>query len=64
MKHRTRKSAAKRFKVTKKGKVLHRSHLIRHLRKNKTKRQVRSLKQVKQTTGRHATKIKKMLGLA
>lgn len=60
----TRKSAAKRFKLTKKGKVLHRSHYIRHLRKSKSKRQVRRLKLMKKTTGRHAKKIIKMLGKA
>ncbi len=63
-KKRTRKSAAKRFKVTKKGKVLHRSHLIRHLRSSKSKRQVRRLKQVKKTEGVFAKKIRRMLGKA
>ena len=63
MKQRTRKSAAKRFKVTKNGKVLHRSHNIRHLRNKKSKRQVRSLKTMKQVTGTHEKKIKKMLGI-
>ncbi|OGK18359.1 hypothetical protein A3G67_03640 [Candidatus Roizmanbacteria bacterium RIFCSPLOWO2_12_FULL_40_12] len=63
-KQRTRKSAKKRFKLTKKGKVLHRSHYLRHLRSSKSKRRIRRLKQVKQTVGKHATKIKKMLGKA
>ncbi len=63
-KARTRKSASKRFRVTKKGKVLHRSHYLRHLRASKSKRRVRRLKQMKQTKGRHAMKIKKMLGKA
>ena len=36
-KHKTRKSAAKRFKVTKSGKVLHRSQQLRHLRSEKSK---------------------------
>lgn len=63
-KQRVRKSASKRFKVTKGGKVLHRSHLIRHLRANKSKRQVRRLKLMKKVEGTHKKKIKKMLGIA
>lgn len=62
-KHRTRKSAAKRFKVTRKGKVLHRSHYLRHLRSKKGRKRVRRLKLVKQTKGAHGKKIKQMLGL-
>lgn len=63
-KQKTRKSAAKRFKITKKGKLLHRSHFLRHLRSKKTKRQIRSLKRLKLVTGRYEKKIKKMLGKA
>ncbi len=63
-KKRTHKGAAKRFKVTKKGKVLHRSHFIRHLRSSKSKRQVRALKVMKKTTGVFAKKIKRLLGKA
>lgn len=59
---RTRKAAAKRFKVTKNGKVLHRSHFLRHKRYNKGKRHIRRLKLMKKTEGVFATKIKKMLG--
>ena len=62
-KQRTRKSAAKRFKVTSGGKVLHRSHMIRHLRSKKTKRHLRSLLQMKEVKGTFKSKIKKMLGL-
>lgn len=62
-KQKTRKSAAKRFRVSKKGKVMHRSHYTRHLRSKKSKRQLRSLKQTKKLQGRVATKVKKMLGL-
>ena len=62
-KHRTRKSAAKRFKVTRNGKVLHRSHYLRHLRSKKGRKRIRRLKLVKQTKGAHAKKIKQMLGL-
>ncbi|MBI1862941.1 50S ribosomal protein L35 [Candidatus Microgenomates bacterium] len=61
---RVHKGAAKRFKVTKNGKVLHRSHYLRHLRSNKSKAQVRRLKTIKETTGVAAKKIRRILGLA
>ncbi len=60
----TRKAAAKRFKVTGSGKLLHRSHLIRHLRAKKSKKRIRRMKMLKQTTGEHGKKVKKMLGRA
>ena len=63
-KQRTRKAATKRFKVTKNGKILHRSNGIRHLRTNKSKKQLRSLKTIKELTGIPAKKVKKMLGIA
>ena len=59
---RTHKGAAKRFKITKNGKVLHRSHYLRHLRHNKSKKQVRRLKTVKQTVGEFAKKVRKLMG--
>lgn len=62
-KHKTRKSAAKRFKITKKGKLLHRSQQIRHLKHGKTKRRLRSLKQMNQVTGKFEKKLKRMLGI-
>ena len=62
-KQKTRQSAAKRFKVTKTGKVLHRSQKIRHLRSSKSKNQLRRLKTVKELRGKAAKKVKKMLGL-
>ncbi len=61
-KHRTRKSAVKRFRVTRKGKVLHRSHYLRHLRSKKGRKRIRRLKMLKHTKGTHAKKIKQMLG--
>lgn len=63
-KHKTHKGAAKRFKVTKSGKLLHRSITLRHLRSSKTKRQVRSLKQMKELTPVFEKKVKQMMGLA
>lgn len=64
MKQKTRKSAAKRFRLTKKGKLLHRPHYSRHLRSKKSKKQIRRLKQMKKVTGKYRVKIKKMLGKA
>lgn len=63
MKQKTRKSARSRFKVSSKGKVLHRSQQLRHLRSKKGKRRIRSLKQMKQLTNKFGNKIKKMLGI-
>lgn len=63
-KHRTKKAIAKRFKVTKNGKLLHRSNGLRHLRTNKSKKTLRSLKTMKEMTGVPGKKVKKMLGIA
>ncbi len=57
----TRKGVVKRFKITKTGKVLHRSHYLRHKRSGKGKRRIRRLKQMKEVTGVYKKKIKKML---
>ncbi|MCX7881324.1 MAG: 50S ribosomal protein L35 [Patescibacteria group bacterium] len=62
-KQKTNKSAAKRFKITKTGKILHRSHYLRHLRSKKRKSQIRRLKQLKEVKGKYKIKIKKMLGM-
>lgn len=61
---RAHKGASKRFKVTKNGKVLHRSHYLRHLRSSKSKRQVRRLKTIKHTEGVFGKRIRQLLGLA
>jgi len=63
VKTKTRKSAAKRFKVTKNGKILHRQQNLRHLRTVKGKRNQRRLKVMKELGGKFALKIKKMMGL-
>lgn len=63
-KQRTDKSVSKRFKITGTGKVLRRSHYLRHLRSKKSKRQVRDLKMMKPVEGTMMKKIKQMLGLA
>jgi len=61
-KQKTHKSAVKRFKMTKGGKILHRSQYLRHLRSKKSKRRIRQLKLMETVEGRYKKKIKKMLG--
>jgi len=62
IKLKTRKSVAKRFKLTASGKVVRRGGQLRHLRANKTKRNIRRKKVAKVITNRMAKKIKSMLG--
>ena len=57
-----KKSVSKRFKVTKRGKVIRGRQYGRHLRINKSKSQKRRHKRPKIMTGKIAKKIKKMLG--
>ncbi|MEK7633974.1 MAG: bL35 family ribosomal protein [Patescibacteria group bacterium] len=61
-KQRTRKSAAKRFRVTPKGKVLNRGQGFRHLRSKKNKRWLRGMKKMREVTGSYKKKVLKMLG--
>lgn len=63
-KNKTHKSAARRFVLTKNGKVLHRSHMIRHLRSSKSNSQIRRLKTMKNVEGAMLKKVKQMLGKA
>ncbi len=64
MKIKTKKIAAKRFKVTKTGKVLHRVQGARHIRRNKRKsRQRRQDRPAKLTTVRFTRVIKRFLSL-
>jgi len=58
----TRKSVAKRFKVTKSGKVIRRGACGRHLNAKKSKKRSRRQKVTKEVTGRMAKKIKRVLG--
>ncbi len=62
-KQKVRKSAAKRFKVTAGGKILHRSQGFRHLRSKKGKRNLRRLKMMKSVVGVYNKKLRKMLGI-
>jgi len=57
-----RKSIKKRFRVTKTGKVMHRSHGNGHLKTNKSKNQIRRLKKIKSLYSTIARKVKKLLG--
>lgn len=62
-KQKTRKSIAKRFKVTASGKVLHRAQGMRHLRRKKSKKAIRGYAVPREITGKLAIKIKQMLRL-
>jgi ribosomal protein L35 len=57
-----RKSISNRFEVTKTGKVLRMSSFNRHLRRKKSKKQLRRLKGKQLVLGPFAIKIKKLLG--
>lgn len=59
-----RKSISNRFEITKNGKVLRRASFDRHLRSNKSKKQLRRLKGKKAVLGRFALKVKRLLGRA
>jgi large subunit ribosomal protein L35 len=61
-KQKTKKTVAKRFKVTKTGKVLYRQQGIRHLLSKKNKRWLRRKKKLKQLLGEYKNKVLKMLG--
>lgn len=57
----TRKSAAKRFKITGSGKVMFGHQMNRHLRRKKSASNLRSKAIPGQMTGRFAKKIKQMI---
>ncbi len=57
----TRKSVAKRFKITSTGKVIRRGASNRHLNANKSKRASRRSKVPKELVTKMSKKIKKML---
>jgi ribosomal protein L35 len=59
---RIRKSVSNRFEVTKNGKVLRESSFHRHLRRTKSKKQLRRLKGKQPVLGRFALKVKRILG--
>lgn len=57
-----KKSISNRFEVTKTGKVLRMSSFNRHLRRKKSKKQLRRLKGKQPVAAAFAIKIKKLLG--
>jgi ribosomal protein L35 len=61
-KRRIKKSVSNRFEVTKNGKVLRMSSFNRHLRRKKSKKQLRRLKGKQVVKGALAIKVKKLLG--
>lgn len=62
LKFKVRKSVRNRFKITKTGKVMHQPAFGRHLRRKKSRKQIRRLKRTKEIKGAFAKKIKKLLG--
>lgn len=60
-KHKIRKSISGRFRVTKKGKVLRRQGFNRHLKKTKSQKRLRSLKQIVKVEGPMAKKLRRYL---
>ena len=61
-KKKIKKSVARRFKVTKTGKVMFSHQYKSHLKMNKSKSRIRRQKEPGELTGTFAKKIKKMLG--
>jgi large subunit ribosomal protein L35 len=59
----TRKIVVKRFKVTGSGKIMRRAQNMRHLRRRKSKKQIRAYKIPKEVTGKQATKVRRMLAI-
>ncbi|OGH17055.1 MAG: hypothetical protein A3C30_02270 [Candidatus Levybacteria bacterium RIFCSPHIGHO2_02_FULL_40_18] len=57
----TRKSAAKRFKITASGKVMFRHQMARHLRRKKSASNLRRKAVPSRMTGKFAKKIKMMI---
>ena len=62
-KMKTHKSTAKRFKVTKKRKLLRLKQRRSHLRRNKSKRVRRSFDKYEPVSKTDAKRIRKLLGL-
>ncbi|MBL7158932.1 50S ribosomal protein L35 [Candidatus Microgenomates bacterium] len=60
-KAKTKKIVQKRFRITKTGKVLRRGQMIRHLKANKSKSQIRRQKRIKKVKGKFVKIIKKLL---
>jgi large subunit ribosomal protein L35 len=63
-KMKTKKSLSRRVKVTGTGKILHASNFKGHLRRSKSKSQLRRLKTMKEFSRGFAIKVKHRLGVA
>jgi large subunit ribosomal protein L35 len=63
-KKKIKKSVARRFKVTKTGKVMFSHQYKSHLKMNKSKSRIRRQKEPGELTGAFAKKVKQMLGEA
>lgn len=61
-KQKTKKIIEKRFRITKKGKVMRRQGFRRHLNAKKTAKRKRSLKNVVETDKYHSKVIRKVTG--
>ena len=61
-KRKIKKSVSNRFEITKSGKVLRMSSFNRHLRRKKSKKQLRRIKGKHEVLGAFAIKVKKLLG--
>lgn len=57
----TKKAAAKRFKVTGSGRIMHRQTGMRHLQSKKSSRRKRRLSMPRELTGQAARNIKKII---
>lgn len=63
-KQKTRKSAAKRFKITKTGKVQFSHQMSSHKKLGKSKSRIRRQKEPAELKGKFAKKVKRMLAAA
>ena len=59
----TRKSATKRFKITKSGKILRRQSFTSHLNVKRSSKKRRAQSRPVEVTGFYAKKLRKALGL-
>lgn len=61
IKHKSRKSLTKRFKITKNGKILRRQAFRRHLKAKKSKKRLTNLNRYVEVKGFYAKKLKKAM---
>jgi len=62
-KQKTKKSAAKRFKITKTGKILRRRSFTRHLNVKKSRKHKRRLSGTVEVKPTYAKKLRKVMGV-